>query len=105
MGVYGKIGYAVIGQVPNMPLDREILLQTLAGYAEVNRITQAERRSRLKSRTDQESLSIFSELYQAWETTGKREAGDWGLIAQQRLNDHNHLRHLLEEFARKRGDI
>jgi len=88
-----------------MSLNRQILLQTLAGYAEVNRITQAERCSRLKSRTDQESLSIFAELYRAWEITGKQETGNWQLIMQQRQSDHEHLRHLFEIIARKRGDL
>ena len=45
-------------------LDREITLKTLRGYAEVNRITQAERRARLRTLTDDEARDLFDRLYQ-----------------------------------------
>jgi hypothetical protein len=45
-------------------LDRDILRQTLAGHAEANRITEAERRARLKTMTDAEAREIFASLYE-----------------------------------------
>ncbi len=56
-------------------IDRDILLQTLAGYAEVNRITEAERRARLKGMTNATSLLIFNQLYKTWELSGKKITG------------------------------
>ena len=52
-------------------LDREILLQTLRGYAAVNRITQSEHRSHWKELTTQESLEVFTRLFETWVCTGK----------------------------------
>ncbi len=43
-------------------LTRAILLQTLAGFEEVNRITERERRERLKTMTDAEARAIFDDL-------------------------------------------
>jgi hypothetical protein len=43
-------------------LTREILLQTLAGFEEVNRITERERRERLESMTDEQARAIFDDL-------------------------------------------
>jgi hypothetical protein len=86
-----------------MKLNREIILQTLSGYADVNRIVENERRTRLRIRTNHESLTIFAELYRTWESTVKD--GQWELIAQRRLQDHTRLRAAFETAARKRGDI
>jgi hypothetical protein len=54
-----------------MKLNREIILQTLSGYADVNRIVENERRTRLRISTNHESLTIFAELYRTWESTEK----------------------------------
>jgi hypothetical protein len=69
-------------------LDREILLQTLRCYASVNRITQSERRSRWKEQMTQESLEVFTKLFEAWACTGKLAGGNQEALAQQRLNAH-----------------
>ncbi len=87
----------------DMKLNREIILQTLSGYAEVNRIAENERRIRLRTRTDRESLAIFGELYRTWESTEKD--GQWECLAQLRLDDHVRLRMAFEAAARKRGEL
>jgi len=86
-----------------MTLDREKLLQTLSGYSEINRITAAERRSRLRTRTDRESLKIYTILYDTWSRTTKD--GNWKRILQSRLQAHITLRAAFEIIARKRGDL
>ena len=43
-------------------LNREIVLQTLKGYEEVNRITAREERERLKKMTANEARAIFDDL-------------------------------------------
>jgi hypothetical protein len=43
-------------------LNREIVLQTLKGYEEVNRITAREERERLKKMTEKEARAIFDDL-------------------------------------------
>ena len=86
-------------------LDREILLQTLRGYAAVNRITQNERRSRCKEQTTQESLEVFTKLFEAWACTGKLAGGNQEALAQQRLNAHLWVRQAFEVLAKKEGYI
>jgi hypothetical protein len=86
-----------------MNLHREIILQTLFGYAEVNRIVEGERNIRLRTRTDRESLTIFGELYETWECTAKD--GQWERINQHRIQEHAHLRAAFEIAARKRGEL
>jgi len=56
-------------------LDRETLLQTLRGYAEVNAITEAERHARLAKMTSAESWAVFESLYEVWERAGRRAGG------------------------------
>jgi hypothetical protein len=63
-------------------LNREILLQTLRGYAAVNRTTKTERRAHLKGQTMQESLAVFTKLFEAWACTGKLAGGNQEALAQ-----------------------
>lgn len=86
-------------------LDRETLLKTLRGYAEVNAITEAERRARLANITSAESWEIFASLYEAWERTGKRAGGDWEALAHRRLEEAVALRQAFERLARHKGLI
>jgi tRNA nucleotidyltransferase/poly(A) polymerase len=86
-------------------LDRDLLLQTLAGYAEVNRITEAERRERLKAMTDAEARRIFASLYDTWQRSGKNAGGDWARLAQHRLEHHLRVRAAFEALAKRRGLI
>ena len=86
-------------------LDREILLQTLRGYAAVNRITQNERRSRCKEQTTQESLEVFTRLFETWVCSGKQAGGDQEALAQQRLHAHLRVRRAFEVLAKKEGYI
>ena len=84
-------------------LDRDILLQTLAGYAEVNKITEAERRARLKTMTDAAAREIFASLYETWKQSGKRAAGDWEALARHRIEHHLRVRQALEVLAKNTG--
>ena len=86
-------------------LDRELLLQTLQGYEEVNRITAQERRARLKSMTREQSLAIFAALYETWEKSGKKSGGDWDRIAKRKLEEKIRLRRTFESLARAKGLI
>ena len=86
-------------------LDREILLQTLRGYAAVNCITQSERRSRWKEQTTQESLEVYTRLFETWVCTGKQAGGDQEALAQKRLQAHLRVRQAFEVLAKKQGYI
>ncbi len=86
-------------------LDRDIVLQTLAGYAEVNKITAAERDARLKMMTDAEAMSIFASLYETWKRTGKQAGGNWEALASWKLEQKIRTRKAFEVFARAKGLI
>ena len=45
-------------------LNREIVLKTMRGFEEVNRITEAERRERLANMTEERARAIFDDLNQ-----------------------------------------
>ncbi len=53
-------------------LDPEIVRQTLAGYAVVNEIAEAERRARLQIMTDEDARVIFDDLCETWERMNKK---------------------------------
>ncbi len=82
-------------------LDREIVLQTIRGYEEVNRITESERISRLKEMTVQESFRNFRELYQVWVKVGSRLGGNLARLDQRRLEETLVLREKLNEVSRR----
>jgi hypothetical protein len=86
-------------------LDREILLKTLKGYAEVNAITEAEHRARLAKMTSAESWAIFAALYETWERLGQQAGGDWEALAHRRLEEAVALRKAFERLARHKGLI
>lgn len=86
-------------------LDRDILLQTLAGYAEVNKITAAERDARMKTMTDAEAMRIFVSLYETWKRTGKQAGGNWDALARWKLEQKIQIRKAFETFARAKGLI
>lgn len=86
-------------------IDRDILLQTLRGFAEVNKIAAAERRAALEKMTRAESWATFNALYEAWPHMGKQAGGDWEALAAQRLADHISLRQKFEAVARHKGLI
>jgi hypothetical protein len=85
-------------------LDREILRQTLAGFAEVNKITEAERRARLKTMTDAEARAIFDDLCASWERLGKG-GGDWERVNRWRIEQKINVRQAFERLARAKGLI
>ncbi len=86
-------------------IDRDVLLQTLRGFAEVNQITAAERRASLEKMTRAKSWATFNALYEAWQQTGKQAGGDWEALDEQRLADHIALRLKFETVARHKGLI
>ena len=82
-------------------LDREITLKTLRGYAEVNRITQAERRARLRRLTDDEARDILDRLYH---DPGKFIAGeDQTRLMNIRLQHHLKVRKAMAKLAQVKG--
>jgi hypothetical protein len=81
------------------------LLKTLRGYAEVNAITEAERRARLARMTSADSWAIFVGLYEAWERTGKQAGGNWEALARRRLEEAVRVREVFEKLARHKGLI
>lgn len=86
-------------------LDKEILLKTLRGYAEVNKITEAELRKSLPNVTRVESWATFEALYEFWERTGQQAGGDWEALAKQKLAEQIALRQAFEKAARAKGLI
>jgi hypothetical protein len=84
-------------------LDRDILLQTLAGYAQVNRFTAAERRARLKRMTDAKSLAVVASLCETWTRSGRQAAGNREALARRELEHKLQLRQAFEALARSKG--
>jgi len=84
-----------------MPIDYDILIQTLNGYSEINRIHEIERYKRLKTRTNQESMYIFSDLYRTWVQSGKQASGDRKILAQLHLEQKIQFRLSLKKLAQK----
>jgi hypothetical protein len=86
-------------------LNREVLLQTLAGYREVHRITEAERSARLQALTDTEAREMFNALYMDWKRSGQRAGGDWEALAREKLEHKIKVRQAFEALARRKGLI
>jgi hypothetical protein len=84
-------------------LNKDLLHQTLRGYAEVNEIISAERAAALANMTRVESWAIFEALYETWKRTGQQAGGDWEALAEQRLADAIALRRAFETIARRKG--
>ncbi|MBC8497061.1 MAG: hypothetical protein ISS57_11400 [Anaerolineales bacterium] len=81
-------------------LDKEIVLKTMRGFAEVNRITEAERRERLKTMTEDQAKQIFDDL-----NIGVTEMteGEKSRLADFRLKHHLKVRKAMEMLARSNG--
>lgn len=86
-------------------LDRDIVLQTLAGYAEVNKITAAERRARLKTMTDAEAREMFESLYETWKRSGQLAGGNWEALARRKIEHKIQIRRAFESLAKAKGLI
>ncbi len=86
-------------------LDKEIVLKMMNGYAEANRITEAERRQQLGTQSTEDVLKDFAELYNTWEQSGKSADGNWERIEQWRLDNHIQLRRAFEKVAKEQGLI
>ena len=86
-------------------LNRDVLLQTLAGYREVNRLTEAERQARLQTLTDAEAREMFAALYADWQRSGQRAGGDWEALAREKLEHKIQVRRAFEALARHKGLI
>lgn len=85
------------------PLDRDLVRKTMAGYAEVNRITDAERRARLATITDEEAWREYAELYRTWTMMGQRADGSWEEIEADRLAEKIALRTAFTSLAKALG--
>jgi hypothetical protein len=81
-------------------LDRDILLQTLRGYAEVNRITEAERRASLRKISDAEARAVYEDLTQGIVVPTEAEKRRLESI---RLAYHHVIRKAFEKMSRKLG--
>ena len=79
-------------------VDREILLQTLAGYAEANALASAERRARLQTMTEPQAQAIFDDLCATWYRQA-RDNGHWERLNQWRLKHKIALRQALDRLA------
>ncbi len=86
-------------------LNKDLLQQTLRGYAEVNEITAAERQAALENMTSAESWAIFDVLYTTWKRLGQKAGGDWDALEEQRLADMIEYRQKFEMFAKRKGSI
>ena len=84
-------------------LNKDLVRQTLRGYAEVNEIASAERAAALAQITRRENWAIFNILYDTWKRTGQRADGNWEALAEQRLAEAIALRQAFETVARQRG--
>jgi hypothetical protein len=84
-------------------LNKDIVLQTLRGYAEVNEIASAERAAALAKMTRRECWAAFDTLYDAWKRTGQHAGGDWEALDEQRLAEAIALRRAFEVTARRKG--
>ncbi|HUF39306.1 MAG TPA: hypothetical protein VMN57_12345 [Anaerolineales bacterium] len=80
-------------------LDREIILQTMRGYEEANRISKADRFFRLKERKIEESILIFRSLYRAWEKTGKTMGGDKDTLSRLRIEESVRIREIMNQAS------
>ena len=81
-------------------LDREVILKTIRGYEEVNRITESERIVRLKRMTIEESLQVFRGLYRVWVEIGAKTGGDMESLNRRRLEETLEFRRKLNEVSR-----
>jgi hypothetical protein len=82
-------------------IDREILLRTLRGYEEVNRITNLEKRLRLRALTDDEARAIFDGLCQDMVKLIGSE--DQTTLANLRLQHHLRVREVMVKLAQAKG--
>ncbi len=84
-------------------LDRELVLQTLAGYAEVNKVTEAERRARLETMTDAEARAIFDDLTAGSDRSTRDDGSDWRRLDRWRIEQKIAVRRAFERLARAKG--
>ncbi|MBM3143541.1 MAG: hypothetical protein FJ010_00970 [Chloroflexi bacterium] len=81
-------------------LDKEIVLQTLRGYAEVNRITETERRKRLRTMTDDEAKQLFNDLNMG---IPEMTAEEKSRLADFSVKHHLKVRQAIEMLALEYG--
>lgn len=88
---------------PNNPLDRDLVRKTMAGYAELNRITDAETEAHLATMTEEDGWREFDALYSSWKQLRERNEGSWDEIEAERLQGHIELRKAFAALARALG--
>ena len=84
-------------------LNRQLIEQTLRGYAEVNDFTANERDRALRDTNREDNWAMFREIYETWLNTGSQAGGDWAAVGQQRLAEEIALRQAFERYARGKG--
>ena len=82
-------------------IDKEILLQTLQGYEEVNRITNLERKAKLRALSDEEARAIFDDLCQDMVKLIENE--DLLILVNHRLQHHFRVREAMVRLAQAKG--
>jgi hypothetical protein len=86
-------------------VDKELLLQTLRGYEEMNRFVDLELKASLPHRTHGESVAMFDALYKTWMKTGRMAGGKLDRFEREKIEEKFRVRRAFEAVARKRGDI
>jgi len=82
-------------------LDRDILLQALAGFAEADALAETERRARLRAMTEPQARAIFDDLCATWYSQARKD-GDWQRLDRWRLEHKIALRQALDRLAASR---
>jgi hypothetical protein len=85
-----------------MPVvNKRLLKQTLRGYAEMNKVTQAEEWAWAARLTSKESREIFEDLYLFWEKTGARAGGDWEALDRLKMAEMMQIQRRFVRLARR----
>lgn len=92
-----------MGEAREKPkLDAAIVRQTLAGFAEVNRLSAAERRARLWDMSDADARRIFDDLVATHEWF-QGDGPGWERLSRARIEQKLSLRLAFKRLARSRG--
>jgi Ser/Thr protein kinase RdoA (MazF antagonist) len=84
-------------------LDRQLVIRTLAGYAEVNKITEAERRAWLAAMTGAQARALFDDLCASWDHSAASSGADWQSLDRWRIEQKIAVRRAFERLAQAQG--
>ncbi len=82
-------------------LNKQLVRQTLRGYARANKFIEAEKRAWLSRLTPKESWELFDDLYRSWKQMRKKSSDGWKTLEQRRLEEKVALRRTLDRAAKK----